>query len=133
MISFTPDLETRIPRIDNQHRELIRRINNVVALGDRASGRDESDRTIALLGSYIDDHFRDEEELQSKSGYPKFEWHREQHKVYVESFRRLKEDYEKNGPSFSFTFRLNKSIIEWIVKHIQQEDADFARFVRSKV
>ena len=132
MIKFTPDLETNVPHIDEQHRELFKRINSVVALGERSVSKEETDETLNLLGAYIHKHFGDEEELQRKSGYPKYEWHCGQHRQYVESFGQIKAEYEKNGPSLDFTLRLNKSIIDWIIKHIRSADRELGIFINEK-
>jgi len=129
MIKFTPDLETKVPQIDSQHKELFARINDVVAMGVKSASKEETDKTFKLLGDYINKHFRDEEELQRKSGYPKYEWHREQHKLYVDSFNKLKLEYAQNGPSTAFTLQLNKSIIDWIVKHIRHVDVELGKFL----
>ena len=129
MIKFTPDLETKVPKIDAQHKELFKRINDIVAMGVKAVNKEETDKTFKLLSDYITEHFRDEEELQRKSGYPKYEWHREQHKLFVDSFKNLKQEYDKNGASAAFTLQLNKSIIDWIVKHIRHVDIELGKFL----
>jgi len=132
MINFTADLEVKVPNIDNQHKELFKRINDLTALGAKSVSKDETDKTIKLLGDYIIKHFRDEEELQKRYAYPKYEWHREQHKIYIDSFNKLKAEYDKNGPSTAFTLQLNKSIIDWIVKHIKHVDVELGKFINEK-
>ncbi|MCL2557667.1 MAG: hemerythrin family protein [Treponema sp.] len=132
MINFTEDLETKVPHIDEQHRELFSRINAAVELGSTAAEKAETDKTFKLLGDYIDRHFSDEEALQRKSGYPKCDWHREQHQLYVRAFQELKAEYDQNGPSLEFTLRLNKSIIDWIVKHIRYVDKELGKYIRDK-
>jgi len=132
MINFTPDLETKVTHIDEQHKELFKRINDLVSLGAKSVNKEETDKTINLLWEYVTKHFRDEEELQRKHNYPEYEWHREQHKKYIESFIELKDEYAKNGPSAKFTLQLNKSIIEWIVKHIRHVDVELGKFINEK-
>jgi len=132
MINFTPDLETKVDYIDQQHKELFKRINDVASLGAKSYSKEETDKTINLLGEYIIEHFRDEEELQKKYGYPKYEWHCEQHKLYIDTFNKLKAEYIANGPSANFTLQLNKSIIDWIVKHIRYVDVELGKFINQK-
>jgi len=129
MIKYTPDLDTNVPKIDTQHKELFKRINDIVAMGVKSVSKEETDKTFKLLGDYIHEHFRDEEALQRQSGYPKLEWHREQHKLFVDSFNNLKREYDKNGASAAFTLQLNKSIIDWIVKHIKHVDVELGKFL----
>jgi len=124
MVNFTSDLEAKVANIDQQHKELFKRINDVVYLGTKSYSKEETDKTINLLGEYIIKHFRDEEELRRKYGYPKYEWHRE--------FNKLKVEYTANGPSVNFTLQLNKSIIDWIVKHIRHVDIELGKFINEK-
>ena len=131
MIKFTSDLETKVPTIDNQHKELFDRINNLVAMGHKAVSKDETDNTFKLLGDYAVKHFKDEEELQKKSGYPKYAWHAEQHRMFIDSINNLKAEYAQNGPSVTFTLQLNKSIIDWIVKHIRHVDVELGKFLNN--
>ena len=132
MIKYTPDLETKVPKIDMQHKELFKRINDVIALGAKSVSTAETEKTFSLLEEYIEIHFRDEEELQRASGYDKIEWHKEQHRMFAEAYRVLKSEYFKNGPSAAFTLQLSKSIIDWIVKHIRSADVELGRFLNEK-
>ncbi len=44
-------------------------------------------------------HLGDEEVLQRQSGYPKYEWHKSQHALYVGEFQKLKAEFAANGVS----------------------------------
>lgn len=132
MIKYTADLETKVPKIDMQHKELFKRINDVIALGAKSVSSDETDKTFKLLEEYIETHFRDEEELQRTSGYDKYEWHKGQHRMFAEAYKVLKKEYYQNGPSAAFTLQLSKSIIDWIVKHIKSVDIELGKFLNEK-
>lgn len=132
MITLTRDMEIGVGKIDEQHRELIDRINAVSKMGMGSVSRDETQKTIDLLGEYIIKHFNDEEALQKKSGFPKHEWHREQHKLFINGFENLKKEFMANGPSAKFTLDLSKSIIEWIVKHIKSADVEFGKYYNAQ-
>jgi len=82
-----------------------------------------------LLGDYIKEHFADEEKLQQKHNYPLYDWHKRQHKIYIQAYEKLHKEYMKNGPSQDFTLHLTQNIIDWIVKHIQHADVDLGKFV----
>ena len=132
MIQFSPNLVTHVDEIDNQHKELFNRINAVTSLGAGSVNRDETEKTLNLLGLYIIKHFADEEVLQRKSGYPKYKWHHEQHGEYISEFQDLKKEYQKNGASTEFTLRMNKSMVDWIVKHIKNVDVEFCKYISGK-
>ncbi|MCL2753846.1 MAG: bacteriohemerythrin [Defluviitaleaceae bacterium] len=132
MIKFTDDLLVGVGNIDEQHKELFERINAVTALGAKSVSKEVTDKTIKMLGDYIIKHFRDEELLHRQYGYPKADKHKDMHTAYIESYKKLVAEYNANGPSAAFTLQLNKSIVEWIVKHIRSADADFGKFVKAK-
>jgi hemerythrin len=125
-------MEVGVPKIDAQHKELVDRLNAVTSLGAKSVSKEETQKTIDLLGDYIVKHFRDEEVLQQQSGYPKYEWHKGQHQIYINEFQKLKQEFITNGISARFTLDLNNSIVNWIVRHIKSVDVEFGKFYRSK-
>jgi hemerythrin len=130
MIALTKDMEVGIPKIDAQHRELVDRLNAVTAMGTKSVSKEETQKTLDLLGEYIVKHFGDEEAMQKQSGYPKYEWHRGQHQLYVAEFAKLRNEFMANGVSARFTLNLNNSIINWIVRHIKTVDVEFGKHYR---
>ena len=132
MITFTKNMEIGVAKIDEQHKELIDRINTITTMGIMSVSKEETQKTLDLLGKYVVQHFGDEEELQRNSNYPKYEWHRELHQNFIEEFLKIKEEFSKNGASVKFTVELNNHIIGWIVMHIKNVDAEFGRFLLHK-
>ena len=105
-------MEVGVPKIDEQHKELINRINAVLAIGTKAVSQQETKKTIDLLDQYIIKHFGDEEALQRQSRFPNYDWHKEQHGQFVAAFKKLKVEFSANGPSAKFTVDLNHAIIK---------------------
>ena len=131
MITLSKDMETGVDKIDAQHRELVDRINDILSMGERSISKEETEKTIDMLGTYIVKHFNDEEALQKETGYPKYDLHREQHQIYFAEFEKLKNEFNENGHSMEFTLHLNNSIISWIVKHIKTVDSEFGKYYNS--
>lgn len=132
MITLSKDMEVGVPKIDTQHKELVDRLNAVLALGAKSITKEETQKTLDLLGEYIVKHFRDEEVLQKQSGYPKYEWHKSQHQHYIDEFTKLKKEFVANGASAKFTLDLNNSIVNWIVRHIRTVDVEFGKYYQSE-
>ena len=132
MITLSKEMETGIDKIDEQHRELIARINAVTAMGTYSVSKEETQKTIDLLGEYIVKHFSEEESLHQQSGYSKLKMHRELHQTYIKEFQMLKKEFIANGPSTRFTLSLNNSIINWIVRHIKSADVEFGKYYRGQ-
>lgn len=131
MITLSKDMEVGVQKIDAQHKELVDRLNAVLALGAKSITKEETQKTLDLLGDYIVKHFRDEELLQKQSGYPQYEWHKSQHQHYIDEFTELKKEFAANGASAKFTLDLNNSIVNWIVRHIRSVDVEFGKYYRS--
>jgi hemerythrin len=133
MIAFTKEMEIGIPKIDAQHKELINRMNQVEAMGLKSFSKEETQKTLDFLGEYVVKHFADEEVLQQQSSYPKYEEHKNMHKLFVADFVKLKEEFNRNGASAGFTFGLNRSIISWVINHIKYTDTEFGKYYQTHV
>lgn len=127
-INISKDMETGIPEIDAQHRELVERINAIILMGAKAFSKEETQKTIDFLEEYVIKHFSDEEALQVKCGYPFIETHKKLHKQYLFQFELTKKEFEEKGFSNSFAMNLNDSVTAWIVRHIKTSDADFGKY-----
>jgi hemerythrin len=125
-------METGVAKIDEQHKELVRRLNDALSMGTKAVSREETQKTLDFLGEYIVKHFNDEEALQRQCNYSKYEWHKGQHQEYVNDFKKLREEFVANGPSAKFTVNLNVSLTNWIVKHIKSVDVEFGKYYQEK-
>jgi hemerythrin len=132
MITLTKDMETGVAKVDEQHQELVKRLNALISMGTKAVSKEETQKTIDFLGEYIIKHFSDEEALQRQCNYKKYEWHKEQHKSYVNDFKKLKEEFAANGPSAKFTVSLNSSLTNWIIKHIKNVDVEFGKYYKEQ-
>ncbi|MDR1702053.1 MAG: bacteriohemerythrin [Sporomusaceae bacterium] len=131
MITLTKDMEVGVAKIDEQHRELVNRLNSVIAQGAKSVSQAETQKTLDLLSDYVVKHFSDEEVLQKQSNYPKYEWHKGQHQLYINEINKLKKEFAANGVSPKFTLDLNNSIVNWIVKHIKHVDVEFGKHYQS--
>lgn len=132
MISLTSELLTNIELIDRQHMVLFERINEVIAMGKRSVQKSEMETTLNLLLAYADKHFTDEEELMKCSGYININWHKEMHRWYYAEILKLIREYEVIGPSEKYRQLLEKSIINWIIKHILNVDMVMAKSINAQ-
>lgn len=128
MITLTKDMETGIPNIDAQHRELCQRINAVLTAGASAVTQKETENTLRFLCEYVNQHFADEEKLQRECNYPNFNEHRGLHQSFIATLKQLQNDFAINGPSAKFTLLINQLVIDWLVKHIRNVDMIFAKY-----
>ena len=131
MIKLDKSMEVGVKLIDEQHQELISRINAFVQMGVKSYEPVETRKMLDSLGSYIRKHFSDEEKIHANSKYPEAVWHKGQHAHYISEFEALSKEFNENGATTAFTLKLTNSIIGWIVKHIKSADVEFGKYHKS--
>ena len=131
MIEFVPDMLMNVALIDEQHMDLVKRINEVVTMGSRAANREEIEKSLVFLANYVVKHFGDEEKVQLQIGYPKYQQHRQQHLLFIEDYKKFLMDYKQNGSSTNFMLQLNRAVIRWVVQHLQGADAELAKYIKT--
>lgn len=132
MIVWNQSLETGIASIDNQHKELIKRINDFLDACMKQKGKEEINAVLNFLGDYTVQHFRDEEAMHNSSGYAKAAAHKFQHDKFIMDFKALRQLFDREGPSLGVTLTTNKTVVDWLINHINGSDKEFANSYRSK-
>jgi len=130
---LTKDMETGVSKVDEQHKELIGKINELIAMGSQAFSKEEIEKTLDLLGGYVVQHFNDEEELQIQCNYPKYEMHKKQHQDFVEQFLQMKEEFHEKGNTSKFAMDLIVVISNWVIKHIKGSDVELGRYYKKQM
>jgi hemerythrin len=133
-MEWTDKLATGISTIDSQHKELFRRINNLVTAIKQHRCKSEIDGTIRFLDDYARVHFSDEERHMRDTNYRGLEEQREDHKKYLAALAALKEQASlprAQGDSYDLSATTNQVVVDWIVAHILKIDMKFGAFLRS--
>ena len=81
---------------------------------------------LGCLGLYFDN----EEELQVKSWYPKYQQHKVAHEEFIKKVDKLFEKFKTDGASLSVIIDVNKTILDLFVQHITIVDKEFAKYYR---
>lgn len=132
-IVFDKSLETGNELIDNQHKELIARVNKLTTECAVGKEKNVAVQTLDFLMDYTVIHFADEEKLQQEHDYPLLEQHKEQHAAFVKAVDELREMLEEEeGPSEAFVEAVKKNVVDWLIVHIQGWDKKVAEFVCAK-
>ena len=118
-VTFDKSLETGNELIDQQHKELIDRVNKLLESCYMGTEKRAAIQTLNFLLDYTEFHFQAEEKLQEESGYPGIEAHKEQHQTFVKAVRELLDILEEEeGPTKALVEVVQKNITEWISKRI---------------
>ena len=124
---WNASLETGIPRIDEQHKELFRQVD---ILMDR-SQTDRIPATLEFLGKYVVKHFNDEQVMHVSYKYPKAEAHKKLHADFIAKYKEMKSKFDTAGNKLSVAMEINRLCIRWLMEHIMGHDKDFANYYKS--
>lgn len=132
-IEWTEDLETGITAIDDQHRDLFRRINQLLDACNQRKAKDAVGKTIEFLGSYVIEHFENEERYMVMYDYPDLADHKEQHRQFIDSLQELKNRFETDGPGVHIIIMTNRTVVGWLNSHIRNVDKLLGAFLRTRM
>ncbi|MDR3152828.1 MAG: hemerythrin family protein [Deltaproteobacteria bacterium] len=125
---FTKNLETGVPKIDEQHKELFVQADK---LRDMAH-KERIPETVEFLKSYVIKHFSMEEALQKASQYPKAAFHHQLHVDFTKQFKELYDQYKASGEKISIVLNINTIVNNWLREHIMKHDKEFADYYIAK-
>jgi len=134
-MEWTEKLATGISTIDSQHKELFKRINNLVVAIKEHRCKSEIDGTIKFLDDYAKVHFSAEEKHMQEANYDGLEEQREDHRKYLAALAELKEQASQprvQGSSYDLSATTNQVVVDWIVDHILKIDMKFGEFLKQK-
>jgi hemerythrin-like metal-binding protein len=137
-MEWTKDLSVGIEEIDEQHKELISRINDLVDSVRQHVCKYKIGDVIKFLEEYIFVHFGDEEGLMKKYGYPDYPAHKAQHEYFIREFADLKIELEKleggkKRGSYDLSVETNRIVVDWILDHIAKVDKRLGAYLKTKM
>jgi len=124
-------LETGYLRVDNQHRELVEALNNIIDASKRGKGSQEILKTVAFLTDYTVMHFSTEEMLMEQFKYPEFQFHKNEHDLFKDIVAKLNKKLEHEGPTEELIDYITKLIGKWLMHHIKEVDFQMAVFLKT--
>jgi hemerythrin len=131
-LQWTPRLSVGIEKIDAQHRELIDRVNALLAGLSLHKGKEALEPTVRFLREYTVEHFGDETRLMKAAGYPKLEAHLALHAAFVKDFDALAGAIAKEGATSHLTIKASNLLCDWLRDHIAGADKEFGTYQAAK-
>lgn len=131
-IEWDNKLATGNSDIDDQHKELFKRFDNLLAACNQRKGKGEVHSVLMFLGDYVRSHFAMEEELQRKHNYPHYADHKAQHEDFIRDLQKLEEQFKEEGVTLSLVIQTNQTMVNWLIKHINATDRALADFLRAR-
>ena len=134
-MEWSENLAVGVATIDSQHKELFKRINNLVLAIKQHRCKSEIDGMLQFLDDYARVHFADEEKHMQKTNYAGYEEQVEAHKQYLASLAELKAEAalpRVPGSSYDLSTTANQVAVDWIVDHILKLDMQFGEHLKRK-
>jgi hemerythrin len=129
---WNKQLETGIEKIDEQHKELVAAMNDLLNACWKGRGKEEIERILRFLGDYTKNHFGMEEEYMRTRDYPDYSFHRARHAHFLRDLAALRRQFEKEGASADLVMATRLKIIDWFLLHVKKEDMALGRFLAAK-
>ena len=118
--------------IDEQHKTLIQRLNDLSKAVEMKQGETEIMKTLEFMIDYTNVHFSSEEEYMAEQKYPGLDYQQKEHEEFRRSLKRIIADFEEEGPTRTLTTSINTLLANWLVKHIKELDMEFGNFLKEK-
>ena len=125
---WNPAWETGDAGIDKQHMQLLEQLGRLMVALSEGREDQETERALLLLGDYIDDHFKDEEALMARSGYPGLPHHQCVHNELRAKVQLLLETYGQDPKSIPAS--VMEFLLSWLKEHLAGEDRLMAEYLR---
>lgn len=131
-IEWDDSLSVGVDLIDEQHKMLIQRLNDLSSAIEMTQGEGGIVQTLDFLIEYADFHFSAEEKCMAEYDYPGLDHQKRQHEEFKASLKNLVDDYEYEGVTRALTTSVNVFLHNWLVNHIKGVDHKLGEFLQHK-
>jgi hemerythrin-like metal-binding protein len=131
-IQWDLTMSTGVDAVDNQHKQLIKWLNDLLEAMSLGRGRGEIQALLAKLGGYAVTHFGYEEDCMTKYHCPAAAQNAAEHQDFIATFSSFNEEFERDGATAHLVVRMESELLRWLVGHIKRTDTQLLPCVRVK-
>ena len=131
-IEWNDSLSVGVELIDDQHKMLIQRINDLSKAIASGQGPSEFLKTLGFMMDYTVFHFSTEEKHMVELDYPDKNGHIQQHEEFKGMIQNLDSDFREEGATQGISNSINTFLIDWLINHIKIVDSKFGEFLKEK-
>ncbi len=132
LTTWQDEMKTGNTEIDQQHIELLRKVDDLLQAVSAKKGEEEIARLLWFLKRYVRKHFRDEEKLQLMCGFPDYHVHKMEHDEFFREVKRLEEKFAEEGASTILVLNAVQMMCNWLNDHFHKMDKDLVDFLRQE-
>jgi hemerythrin-like metal-binding protein len=129
MPEWKPELSVGIDRFDDEHRHLISLLNQLHSGMASPNGKSALESVLKELIWYTKSHFRSEELLMKRHGYPELAAHKAEHDRFKEQVRQCADHFQSGRTEI--VIELSDALQEWLTYHIIESDGAYTNFFKN--
>jgi hemerythrin len=130
-IKWTEELSVGVELIDQEHQLMFEKAGLLFDAGKKGQAKEEIASLLLFLDEYTKKHFADEEKFMASVSYPELDKQKTMHAGFIGELGKLKKDYIDSGSNISVIMNANQMVIDWLVKHIANEDKKIGDYIRT--
>ncbi len=130
-VEWSRAFSTGVEWQDNHHKELLKKIDNLLDAMNVGMGRDEVMRLFKFMDDYFVFHFEAEENAMERLRYPDVDAHVNEHRGFIKEITRL-EDECRESVSVATVVKTQSMVVDWLIKHIGKSDKALGAFIVEK-
>jgi hemerythrin len=128
-IQWSQSLSTHLPQLDEQHRQMIKLLNELVDAITQNHGQQTVTSVLHAMRVYADEHFACEETCMDRHHCPTAAINRTEHN----QFRKMIADFEarlsREGVTDALAMQVEEQLAVWVIQHIGSVDRELAHCV----
>jgi len=124
-------LESGYDKVDNQHKQLVEALNNLIEASASGKGDAAVLGTLDFLTGYAIKHFADEEQLQVDYDFPDYLNHKRIHDNFKATVGEFIKKVKAEGPTESVINEVSSAVGAWLLNHIKGDDFRMATYVKA--
>lgn len=121
-LTWNASLETGIPDIDAQHKQLIDKMNELIKAIQSNQDQATIQRIVSSLSSIANLHFGYEETCMNRYRCPIAEKNKMLHSLFTRNFSEIRRELLLSGSSPELKTRIEKDLLDWFGTHIKGID-----------
>lgn len=133
IFNWEDDLVIGIEKIDKQHKELIKKLDDLAQAVLQKQGKNKISSLMNFMEEYGEGHFTDEEKFMAFYEFPGLDGQKKHHQRFRDTTKKLRDELESQTDMESFASSVQRYLIDWLILHIKSEDRKFGEFISGKI
>jgi hemerythrin len=129
-IEWNDGLATGIELVDEQHKMLLEKLNDISEAIENQQGVDVIIKTLDFMVDYTDFHFSAEEKHMAEHKYPRLDYHKKMHKEFVDTLNTMITEFREDGATDRLAESVNIYLFNWLVTHIKGVDGAYGKYLK---